>query len=63
MIILNERHLHDVLHEYSNDYYNVSGTHMSLGKDSPVHRPVQNDGSIVSKPILGGLRHCYSRVA
>ncbi len=63
MIILNERHLHDVLHEYINDYYNVSRTHMSLGKDSPIHRPVQKDGRIVSKPILGGLHHCYSRVA
>ncbi len=63
MIILNERHLHDILHEYINDYYNVSRTHMSLGKDSPIHRPVQNDGRIVSKPILGGLHHCYSRVA
>lgn len=63
MIILNEQHLHDVLHEYIYDYYNVSRTHMSLGKDSPIHRPVQNYGRIVSKPILGGLHHCYSRVA
>ena len=63
MIILNERHLHDVLHEYINDYYNVSRTHMSLEKDSPVHRPVQANGKIVSKPILGGLHHVYSRVA
>jgi hypothetical protein len=63
MIILNERHLHDVLHEYINDYYNVNRTHMSLEKDSPVHRPVQANGKIVSKPILGGLHHVYSRVA
>jgi len=63
MIILNEKHLYDILHEYINDYYNISRTHMSLGKDSPIHRPVQNDGRIVSKPILGGLHHCYSRVA
>jgi hypothetical protein len=63
MIILNEKHLYDILHEYINDYYNISRTHMSLGKDSPIHRPVQNDGRIVGKPILGGLHHCYSRVA
>jgi len=63
VIILNEKHLHNVLHEYIFDYYNVSRTHMSLGKDSPIHRPVQNDGRIVSKLILGGLHHCYSRVA
>ncbi|MCK4293086.1 MAG: IS3 family transposase, partial [Planctomycetes bacterium] len=63
MIILNEKHLHSVLDEYINNYYNVSRTHMSLEKDSPVHCPVQANGKIVSKPILGGLHHVYSRVA
>jgi hypothetical protein len=63
MIILNEKHLHSVLDEYINDYYNVNRTHMSLEKDSPVHRPVQAHGKIVSKPILGGLHHVYNRIA
>ena len=63
MIILNEKHLYDVLHEYIFEYYNVSRTHMSLDKDSPVHRPAQTEGNILSKPILGGLHHVYSRVA
>jgi len=63
MIILNEKHLHSVLYEYINNYYNISKTHMSLEKDSPVHRPVQANGKIVNKPILGGLHHIYSRVA
>jgi putative transposase len=63
MIILNERHLRSVLDEYINEYYNISRTHMSLEKDSPVHRPVQTNGNIVSKAILGGLHHNYSRVA
>jgi transposase InsO family protein len=63
MIILNEKHLHNVLNEYIHEYYNVSRTHMSLEKDSPVPRPVQVNGRIVSKPILGGLHHVYSRVA
>ena len=63
VIILNERHLHDVLHEYIFEYYNVARTHMSIDKDSPVHRPAQGTGKIVSKPILGGLHHIYSRVA
>lgn len=63
MIILNERHLHSVPDEYINEYYNISRTHMSLEKDSPVHRPVQTNGNIVSKAILGGLHHNYSRVA
>ena len=63
MIILNEKHLHDILHEYIFEYYNISRTHMSLGKDSPVHRPAQTEGKIKAKPILGGLHHIYSRVA
>lgn len=63
MIILNEKHLYNVLHEYIFEYYNVSRTHMSLEKDSPVHRPTQTEGNIVSKPILGGLHHVYRRVA
>ncbi|MHC4281203.1 MAG: integrase core domain-containing protein [Planctomycetota bacterium] len=63
MIILNEKHLHDVLHEYIFEYYNVSRTHMSLDKDSPVHRPTQTNGRIISMPILGGLHYVYSRVA
>ncbi len=63
MIILNEKHLYNVLHEYIFQYYNVSRTHMSLDKDSPEHRPIQKESKIVSKPILGGLHHVYSRVA
>ena len=63
IIVLNEKHLHDILHEYIFEYYNVSRTHMSLGKDSPVHRPIQKDGKIVSKSILGGLHHIYGRAA
>jgi len=63
MIILNEKHLYNVLHEYIFEYYNVSRTHMSLDKDSPEHRPIQKDGKMVKKPILGGLHHVYSRVA
>lgn len=63
MIILNEKHLYNVLHEYIFEYYNISRTHMSLGKDAPVHRPMQAEGRIVSKPILGALHHVYTRVA
>ncbi len=63
VIILNENHLRAVLDEYINNYYNVSRTHMSLNKDSPVPRPVQPQGKIVSNPILGGLHHVYTRVA
>ncbi|MCK4999186.1 MAG: hypothetical protein KAS23_06615 [Anaerohalosphaera sp.] len=63
MIILNEKHLRSVLDDYINNYYNVSRTHMSLEKDAPVHRPIQSEGRIVSKSVLGGLHHVYRRVA
>jgi hypothetical protein len=62
MIVLNEKHLLSVLTEFV-EYYNTSRTHMSLGKDAPVHRPAQTDGRIVGKPVLGGLHHVYRRVA
>ncbi len=63
MIILNEKHLYKVLHEYIFAYYNFSRTHMSLEKYSPIHRPAKITGKIISKPILGGLHHIYSRAA
>ena len=63
MIILNEKHLYNVLYEYIFEYYNISRTHMSLAKDAPVHRKAQAEGRIVSRPILGGLHHVYSRAA
>ena len=62
IIVLSERHLATILTEYIK-YYNTSRTHMSLNKDAPVHRPPHTKGNIISKPILGGLHHVYSRVA
>lgn len=62
MIILNEKHLRAVLDEFV-EYYNTSRTHLSLEKDSPVHREVQGEGKIISEPVLGGLHHTYRGVA
>lgn len=63
IVVLNEKHLRAVLDDYINNYYNTSRTHMSLGKDPPVHREVQAKGKIAGRPINGGLHHVYSRVA
>lgn len=63
VIILNENHLQSVLDDYINNDYNVARTHRSLNKGSPVSRPVQNRGKIVSKPVLGGLHDIDTRVA
>ena len=54
-------HLRRVLRAYA-DYYNNDRTHLGLGKDSPNSRAVEAEGEIVSRPVLGGLHHRYSRV-
>ena len=43
-------------------YYNEARTHLSLGKDAPINRPIQRFGRIISAPILGGLHHQYCRI-
>jgi transposase InsO family protein len=37
-------------------------THLSLGKDSPSHRPVQRLGQVTAWPVIGGLDHHYYRI-
>ncbi len=63
MIVLNERHLRRILASYFN-YYHRSRTHLSLGKDTPVGRPVRPaGGKIVAFPQVGGLHHRYEWLA
>jgi transposase InsO family protein len=61
VIVRNEAHLCRILGAYSL-YYNVTRTHLSLGKDSPNWRPVQRRGRIVATDVLGGLHHQYGRM-
>jgi transposase InsO family protein len=60
VLIFGERHLRCVLASYSL-YYNEARTHLSLGKDAPLRRAVQRDGTITVTPILSGLHHRYAR--
>ena len=60
VLILGEWHLRRVLKSYSL-YYNERRTHLGLDKDTPLPRPAQRAGTIVSVPILSGLHHCYAR--
>jgi transposase InsO family protein len=60
VVILGEDHLRRVLKAYT-AYYNGFRTHLSLGKDTPTHRPIQRLGRLVARPILGGLHHQYCR--
>lgn len=60
IVVCGEVHLRFVLAAYAN-YYNEIRPHLSLDKDSPGHRPVERYGTIVCRPIFGGLHHQYCR--
>jgi len=60
VVVAGEVHLRRILRRYA-DYYNRARTHRSLGKDCPLHRPIQAIGAISSSSVLGGLHHVYSR--
>lgn len=61
LIVFGEAHLRRILREYS-AYYNGLRTHRALNQDTPVHRAVQTNGTIKSRPVLGGLHHQYCRI-
>ena len=56
-----EPHLRHLLGSYQK-YYNDARTHLSLDKDAPVSRTIEEVGSIIAKPLLGGLHHQYVRI-
>ena len=61
IIAVGEGHLRRVLRAFA-QYYNESRTHRALDKDAPIHRLTESGGTIVSRPILGGLHHRYCRI-
>ena len=64
VIVLSETGLRRILKSYF-EYYERSRTHLSLGKDSSIARPVQSvtTGRVVEIPQVGGLHHRYERIA
>jgi len=60
VIVLNADHLRRLLRAYADDYNN-DRTHLGLDKDAPDFRPVEAEGEIISRPVLGGLHHRYGR--
>jgi transposase InsO family protein len=62
LIILDEQHLRSVLAEFV-EYYNLERPHRTLRLETPlpVSRPVE--GTVQSRPVLGGLHHVYQRAA
>ena len=61
VVVFSERHLRHMLLSYMN-YHNEVRTHLSLEKDAPVSRAVKLAGTILCRPVLGGLHHQYVRI-
>lgn len=63
IIPLGDRHLARVLQRYAT-YYNESRPHLSLDRNSPQSRAVDDGpGEVIAIPHLGGLHHRYARAA
>jgi putative transposase len=66
ILILGERHLHQVLHEYA-AYFNRARPHQGLHQaipQPPMAAVTGNPlGSVRAVPVLGGLHHEYQRAA
>ena len=64
VIVMTQRGFTRVLTEYVTHYL-CSRTHLALGKDTPMTRPIRPPpaGRIVAIPEVGGLHHRYDRVA
>ncbi len=64
VIVLGETHLRRTLTRYFRYYHNFR-THLSLEKDAPTPRAIQNAnlGPVIEVPEVGGLHHHYQRRA
>jgi hypothetical protein len=64
VIVINAWHLRRIPKSYF-AYYHLSRTHLSLDKDAPESRPIQDlqAGRIIQIREVGGLHHRYERVA
>lgn len=54
-LVFGEEHLRRILNAYAANGFR---SHLSLGKDSPTHRPIQRLGKLVARPIR--IRACAS---
>jgi len=65
LIAVNAAHLSRILRSYIR-YYNLSWTHLALGKDTPLRQPantIASGGKIIAFSEVGGLHHRYERLA
>lgn len=68
IIPFNEKHLHYLLREYVQRYYNPVRTHQGIDCQTPIlsDKPPDSlvkDTVLISEPILGGLYHGYDKAA
>jgi len=61
VIVFGETHLRRIMSVYASSY-NEARTHLSLGKDVPIRRPISRLGRIIAEPMVGGLHYRYARV-
>lgn len=62
ILILNTAHLHRVLHEYINNYYNVSRPHQGIEQRTPIPPAQPNStGAVQRRKVLGGIINDYYR--
>ncbi|HEY3062960.1 MAG TPA: integrase core domain-containing protein [Chloroflexota bacterium] len=62
LIILDEQHLATMLTEFV-AYYNTERPHRTLRLETPEPAPRALEGTVRSRPVLGGLHHVYERAA
>jgi hypothetical protein len=62
LIILDEQHLRSVLTEFV-QYYSLERPHRTLRLETPAPALRAMQGSVRSRPVLGGLHHVYERAA
>ncbi len=61
VVVFGETHLRRIMSAYAN-YYSQARTHLSLGKDAPISRPIERLGRIITQPMVGGLYYRYARI-
>ncbi len=60
LLILNQRHLGNVLTEYT-AYYNAARPHQGLAQQTPLPLIVSREGRVCCRDVLGGIIHDYYR--
>jgi putative transposase len=64
VVVLGEAHLRRIMRRCLR-YYHETRSHLALGKDAPVPRPVQppERGKVIEIPEAGGLHHPHEKRA